>query len=358
MKSRSLSSSTSSTTSSRSLKRGSIISAMMLLLFIGGALYYVATQAIENQKNARHERVMADANVVTNMVFTELADPFKCTETFRTSFSPSDIVTDLEMTPTGPAAGSVVRSLNAGAASRQYGNENIKIDDYQIRDSTPYPQLHITLIRPTAEEGERGTYSRKINLYMEWEDAPFASTMTKCQAITDMDMIWSMSTGNAIYYYGDATGNGRAGVMRGEPPMPPLSNTFEVEGNVLVSWPESTEHATQTARVTATRFKYESDQNLKENIQTIANALELVKKLRGVSFEWKRNQREDFGFVAQELQKVFPDLVSSQYESGHLAVDYGKLTGVLLEAVKEQNAQLEALRAEIRSLTLETSNTQ
>lgn len=344
MKSRSL--------SNNKATQGSIIQAMMVLLLVGGVSYYVATQAIENQEKARHDRIMADTTVVTNQVFVHLADPFKCTETFSTSFSPNRIVSDLEMTPNGPAAGTVEYDLNAGAASRSYGNENITITSYEVRDSTPHPQLHINYGFNNPDKTVRSIYHRTIDLYMEWEDVAFSSNLIKCQAITDLDRIWSVSTGNSIYYYGDpnSTGNGRAGVMRGEPPMAPLNNSFEVGGNVLVSWPESTEHATQTARVTAQTYEYDSDRRHKKNIRTISDATELVKKLRGVSFEWTRNQREDFGFVAQELQRVFPELVSQQDASGYLSVDYGKLTGVMLQAVKEQSAELRVLRAEVERL--------
>ena len=79
-----------------------------------------------------------------------------------------------------------------------------------------------------------------------------------------------------------------------------------------------------------------SDINLKENVQTLPNALETVNRLRGVSFDWKKKHKgSSIGVIAQEVEKVFPELVDEHALNGMKTVNYSALIGVLIEAVKE-----------------------
>ena len=100
---------------------------------------------------------------------------------------------------------------------------------------------------------------------------------------------------------------------------------------------------------------YSSDERLKENIVPLTGALDKVKALRGVSFNWKElNEEEkstvhsheghDIGVIAQEIQAQYPELVTER-ENGYLAVDYVKLTAVLLQSIKELDAKVEACMA-------------
>ena len=100
---------------------------------------------------------------------------------------------------------------------------------------------------------------------------------------------------------------------------------------------------------------YSSDERLKENIVPLTGALDKVKALRGVSFDWKElNEEEkstvhsheghDIGVIAQEIQAQYPELVTER-ENGYLAVDYVKLTAVLLQSIKELDAKVEACMA-------------
>ena len=86
-----------------------------------------------------------------------------------------------------------------------------------------------------------------------------------------------------------------------------------------------------------------SDARLKKEVSTINNALEKVQTLRGVSFKWKDNNKADIGVIAQEIEPVIPELVSTDKE-GYKSVSYDGLTAVLVEAVKELKAQNEALK--------------
>jgi len=111
----------------------------------------------------------------------------------------------------------------------------------------------------------------------------------------------------------------------------------------LLQWDQSG-NFTATANVTAY-----SDERLKKNIQKIPNALDKVMQIDGVTFDRVDNGERGTGVVAQQLQKVLPEAVLADKE-GMLSVAYGNTVGLLIEAMKEQQAQIEQLRAEIAAL--------
>ena len=83
-----------------------------------------------------------------------------------------------------------------------------------------------------------------------------------------------------------------------------------------------------------------SDERLKENVKVIDNALDKIDQLRGVTFDWiDRGDKRSGGVIAQELEKVMPELVKEvenlKTEDSFKAVDYNGLIGLLIEAVKE-----------------------
>jgi hypothetical protein len=96
-----------------------------------------------------------------------------------------------------------------------------------------------------------------------------------------------------------------------------------------------------TGAVTAVDFNSTSDINLKENIHTVGNALEITEQLRGVSFDWKETGKSSYGVIAQELEEVLPELV----KQGEVkSVNYNGIIGVLIEAVKELKVEVEDLK--------------
>ena len=90
-----------------------------------------------------------------------------------------------------------------------------------------------------------------------------------------------------------------------------------------------------------------SDQRLKDDVQTIDNALDKVSNLRGVSYTWNNGNRKgqkDLGLIAQEVEQVLPELVREKempmIDGGtYKTVDYEKIVGVLIESVKELSAK-------------------
>lgn len=95
-------------------------------------------------------------------------------------------------------------------------------------------------------------------------------------------------------------------------------------------------------RLSATFLNSLSDEKLKKDISTIDNAVDKVMQLRGVDYTWKQSEEKSKGVIAQELQKVLPELVSESDD--RLSVNYNGIIGVLIEAIKEQQKQIDELK--------------
>ena len=91
---------------------------------------------------------------------------------------------------------------------------------------------------------------------------------------------------------------------------------------------------------------YSSDERLKKNIHTIANPIEKVNALRGVTFEYKESGQKQIGFIAQEVEKIIPEVVA-ELPDGYKGVHYQNVVGLLVEAIKEQQKQINELREKV-----------
>jgi hypothetical protein len=126
--------------------------------------------------------------------------------------------------------------------------------------------------------------------------------------------------------------NGRWSLANGVSP----SYKFEVNGDIYA-----------TANIIAF-----SDQSVKSNVQVIINPLAKVLNMRGVTYN--RNDHEDqvrvhVGVIAQEMEKVLPEVVFEDLD-GKKAVAYQNIVAVLIEAIKEQQLQINELRATVEKL--------
>ena len=98
-----------------------------------------------------------------------------------------------------------------------------------------------------------------------------------------------------------------------------------------------------------------SDERLKDNVRLIDRPIEKIKTLRGVEYEWNDRQSYyesgslDSGIIAQDVQKVLPQLVKER-KTGYLGVRHDRLVGLLIEAIKEQQVQIEDMKDKIKEL--------
>ena len=92
----------------------------------------------------------------------------------------------------------------------------------------------------------------------------------------------------------------------------------------------------------ATAFSNLSDQTIKENVIPLQNSIDILNTLNPVQFSWKENGQSSFGFIAQEVEQVLPQIVSTA--NNFKSVNYQALIALLVDAVKTQQKEIEELK--------------
>jgi Chaperone of endosialidase len=99
-----------------------------------------------------------------------------------------------------------------------------------------------------------------------------------------------------------------------------------------------------------------SSLRFKTNIRPLADALEKVERLRGVSYDRKLDGKHEIGLIAEEVDQVLPELVSVSPETSEVeGLDYSRLSALLIEAIKSQQSQIEQLKLQISELQSQSS---
>ena len=98
-------------------------------------------------------------------------------------------------------------------------------------------------------------------------------------------------------------------------------------------------------------FTAASDYRLKENIETLPNGLDRLKQLKPVKFKWKEHDYTSEGFIAHEVQEIYPDAVVGEKDDAVMqSMDYGKITPLLVKAIQEQQTIIDDLKSRIETL--------
>lgn len=121
--------------------------------------------------------------------------------------------------------------------------------------------------------------------------------------------------------------------------------------------PTATQALVVAGRVKSTGINETSDARLKKNVQLISGALDKVLRIDGVTYDWRKDEFPrlglteglQYGLIAQELEKVIPELVITD-EEGWKSIEYSHLVPVLIEAIKEQQALIANQQEELTSL--------
>jgi hypothetical protein len=204
--------------------------------------------------------------------------------------------------------------------------------DGNVGIGTTSPAVQLELGNNTADEKLRLTGAASGKPLMT-----FYNTTTKIGQIASSSVgvtVTSLGSGNMSFENGGSTrlaieNGGNVGIGDTTP-----SYKLDVDG---------------TIRATGDVIAY-SDVRVKENIKTIDNALEKVNKLRGVEFNKIGSEEKSIGVIAQEIEKVLPEVVKED-EKGMKSVAYGNIVGVLIEAVKDQQKQIDELKSIINGGT-------
>jgi len=130
--------------------------------------------------------------------------------------------------------------------------------------------------------------------------------------------------------------------------------------NYHSDWPATWAGGLETWDIVCASIRYtalvaRSDERLKREIQPLdtSNELQRLLQLRPVSYYWRDerlSQERQYGFIAQELQGVFPELVEEGGDEKILSVNYQALIPLLVNALQEQEARIHRLEAELQQL--------
>jgi hypothetical protein len=128
------------------------------------------------------------------------------------------------------------------------------------------------------------------------------------------------------------------------------------EGNVGIGISIPTVRLQVNGDIIANSIAGSSDIRYKTNIRTVENALDKVKSLRGVYFNWNQKafpakeftDKTEIGFIAQEVEKVLPEVITKdKTPEEYRSVKYDKVVALLVEAIKEQQKQIDSLKIEV-----------
>jgi hypothetical protein len=221
------------------------------------------------------------------------------------------------------------------------------------------------------ESSEYGSYYEVITAYnIGSQSVSYASTAGNTNSISSA--VGNSHTWTATNYF-----RSNLGATSGALSSPPLQvyctggnsafMSFHRSGNYAVNFGLDSDNVLRMGGWSATANRWQldmsgnmtvagdvtafSDARVKTNIHTIENALEKTLALRGVSYNRTDSDdtRTKIGVIAQETLEVVPEVVN-QDNAGMYNVSYGNMTALLIEAIKEQQAQIEDLKLEVKKL--------
>jgi hypothetical protein len=205
--------------------------------------------------------------------------------------------------------------------------------------------LNAVQVRANLAVGGGGTFGGNVGIGTTTPGFP----LTFANTLGDKISLWGQSGKS----YGLGIGNGQLqihsydenyDIVFGTGPSPNIMETARIKGNGDLR---------VVGDVYARGVKLTSDGRYKRNVRTLDNALDTVLGLRGVAFDWDRTawparrfpDGQQIGFIAQEVEKVLPQVVGTD-ANGYKSVAYQNVVPVLVEGMKEQERQLETLKAE------------
>ena len=132
-----------------------------------------------------------------------------------------------------------------------------------------------------------------------------------------------------------------------------------LNGNVGIGTENPSAKLQVSGDIVANSIAGSSDERFKINISPIVNPLEKVLKLNGITFDWNTeefssrafSEKRSIGFIAQEVERILPEVVETEKTTeGYKSVQYDKIVALLVEAIKEQQKQIQLLQNEIEKI--------
>ncbi|SFE77662.1 tail fiber domain-containing protein, partial [Thermoflexibacter ruber] len=293
---------------------------------------------------------------------------------FNVNPTNGNINTNGTINTTGTGASSVGGNFSVGGNLTVLGASvsltATDVSSFQINSSTPAITQILNTVRPSGTATDDVLATEKavrdaIDANMLTADNGITITGTNAQLGGDLVQATTIElNGNDLTVNGNGNAfniSGGAGLNVNDFGATTLSGTLDVLGNTTLAGT-----LTITGLTSVTDLQTDaggtlinaSDARYKKNIKPIENALEKVNQVDGVTYHWKEefsdNKTLQLGVIAQELEKVFPNLVHTN-DKGYKSVNYIGLIPVLLEAIKEQQKQIEALSNKVNTLNTENN---
>ncbi len=161
-----------------------------------------------------------------------------------------------------------------------------------------------------------------------------------------------------IDQYGTTSADARIRIFAGTTQTNGL--TILENGNVGIGVMTPTTKLYVNGDITANSIAGTSDVRFKTNIRSVSSALDKIKQLRGVYFNWNQKAfpekdfgaQDELGFIAQEVEKIVPEIViKDKTKDEYRSVKYDKLVALLVEAIKEQQKQINSLKYKVNKLS-------
>jgi len=261
----------------------------------------------------------------------------------------------------------VMRNTNSSGSDSSFiaMHTDSALVDLHMHQETTSGQMDIHIKPNRIEMTDAQTSPSQIKVLL----TPSATEMTKTvlsvpETVYEVDANGTPTGASLRIRYPSGTGGATevfVGDLNGDA-IPDLS----VAGRVGIGTTSPTEalHVVGNACATGGHITC-SDERFKEEIHTIDDPLARIELLRGVEFQWRQDEFAEYqfrsgrqvGFIAQEVQDVLPEIVSRGTD-GYLAMDYSRVTPLLVEAIKEQQQRIEELETLVEKLAEQVTATQ
>jgi hypothetical protein len=202
--------------------------------------------------------------------------------------------------------------------------------------------------------GEVGIGGSAPSYLLDVRDGTSSGAIARFSAVNAHVIIESSTAGNSVLHFKPNTTSSKSGqfkVTAGDGYNFKWTNDAAGTGETIYMDLDTstTGGGDLTVKGDIIAYGAPSDKKYKENIKPIESALDKAMQLQGVTFDWKDSEsildiKEDIGFIAQDVEKVLPELVRDSGK-GNLSLRYQGITPVLLEAIKELKAEIDLLKS-------------
>lgn len=285
-----------------------------------------------------------------NEITDSLADPAACLQTFQ-NFIPSQNGTVTQILDQN---GIVQYQTSSAIQNSTLTIKQMRIQNWQAKSTYSGNFDFQVILSVQGESLGAQELLRTVKVTAELNDSgPNVNKVKSCVAYgSSGQSVWTQKSNGDIYYSAGNVGLGTSNPTTKLYVTGDIYSTGNAQtqgtfttGGTLTSQGDLQVNGSSSAGA----YYYTSDASLKENVQPL-DGLDIVRQLRGVYFQWKKNRDKDFGLIAQEVASVLPEAVWRNPSNGLHYVKYGNMVAPLIEAVKSLDHENQQLKNQLKML--------